>query len=198
MKTDYGNLNTFDCALIVTISIGVIILGAIVYLALPPQAQQAVADSLVVFDASQLGADSVEHAIAAVALTREYMDEFTVAFAQVASLPSDFVDRPVSVIAQMTNSVAAYSESLAGNYSAVVSEVAYGPNVYNSLTSDVIIASALNTHAGQGTVLGVSKETGNSANGSKPVKKFYVPYSYSKPDLSMMLKSAKFINKFNY
>lgn len=121
MQTDYDNLNSFDCALVFAIVAGIAILGAIVFVGLPSSARANVVAALSILDISDESRDFTSDAALVLDFSKDYMDQFYLAFNEVAVIPADYINNftdyteAVARIYQ-SNNVAMSEGRVAGEY----------------------------------------------------------------------------------
>lgn len=185
MKTDYHKLSAFDIALVALIFVGVAILSSTIYLALPESAQASINRSIAVLDLSSDLNEGLSDLSMVVGFTGDFMEQFDAAFTEVASLPTELVERPMIAIGDMYEGLA--------DYSANVAAVEYQRN------NIVIPAEHKLAMAQQGKVLGISisidfKENILASKQSAETVSLSMPYGYDEPefrDIISLIKTKK-------
>lgn len=89
MEEDLQNLSGFHAAAVVMIAIGIGLIAAMLFLALPSDQQLAVKQSLIVFDAHESFGKQVESLRFVFEIQQKYNEEFYLASTQVLSFPDE-------------------------------------------------------------------------------------------------------------
>ena len=101
MKTDYKNLDSFETAIVTLLIVGIGLTGTIIFSGLPMQQQDNVAGALSMFDIHQQAAGELVVVVAIFDTSQEFLDQFYLAFTQVAVLPDEVANRMIEAPTQV-------------------------------------------------------------------------------------------------
>ena len=91
-STDYKNLNWFEAGLVIFIALGILLIGAILFMNLNPKQQDNFVSALNMFDLHQQVAHSAGDFQVVWAMPHQFFQEFYKAFGEVAVMPAGHIE----------------------------------------------------------------------------------------------------------
>jgi hypothetical protein len=183
LKTDYSNLNSFELSAVSFIVVGIVLLGTIIFSSLDYKQQTIVARGFEILDMGEEATATTETVKFVVNIPHEFMDQFYVAFTQVAVLPAETFEIPQTVFQTAFDEFINFADQTA---------VAYASQ--NSLERALVYAPMI-----AGTSVDLFTQQ------SEPVPKpepdcgpspgLVIPYTYTELDIGLVTKNI--INMFD-
>lgn len=116
MHTNFEKMSHFDTAVVAMIFLGLILIVVQIYISLPSKVQIAVFESVEVLDVGDTWKRPVEYGSFLFSSTRQFLDEFYIAFAEVMQVKLE-VPQPIIVAYHAMQN---WSDRLAYNYQTIV------------------------------------------------------------------------------
>ncbi len=139
MHTNYKKLNSFEAATVGLTVCGVAIIGLVFYSTLPTNQQKYVADSLMMLDIHEQALPPIEGTMFVFESVQDFMDEFYVAFGEMASLPADVFELP-NQLEKTYMAMLQFSDYMASDFqqrNTSHTALAYGGGVVSGMTLDL-------------------------------------------------------------
>ncbi|HTL39588.1 MAG TPA: hypothetical protein VL306_02140 [Methylomirabilota bacterium] len=115
MKTDYKNLNLFDASAVAVALIGICLISTLVFFGLPAKDQDNVTKALSMFDLHDEALQEVSAVEGIFNISNNYMDQFYIAFSEVAIMPAEIFTVPASAKTAWNN-LLAYADVVGETY----------------------------------------------------------------------------------
>ena len=115
MKTDYNNLNLFDAAVVAMSGIGIVLIGAVVFVSLPNQQKHNLNQALSIFDIGNQAQEELVAMESLLGFSNDYLDRFYVAFTQVATVSPDQLPMP-NLVSGAVENLLAYADTIEAGY----------------------------------------------------------------------------------
>lgn len=117
MKTNYQQLNFFETATVSVLVLGLVLVGVFAFAALPTNTQQNLGAAISFLDVHAQIAPPLEGVQTAIGVSQDFLQQFYVAFSEVAVLPpevfnTDYADAIDKTYMAMLD----YSETFAANF----------------------------------------------------------------------------------
>ncbi|MBX4186857.1 MAG: hypothetical protein KW802_01175 [Candidatus Doudnabacteria bacterium] len=190
MKTDYQNIKTFDVAVVGMITAGFIIIGVLVFSSLTPRQQVAWSQSVEILDIHQEFGQTVAETKTVSEfvynIPQEFYNQFYIAFTQVATLPEEVIDTPISVGQELLRNVKVAFNNLSD-------QVAVGYTAQNNLLAQ---KSELAVLPYDGKVMGAMIEVSDklstiAVTDTSPHGTLNMHYDYAVPSLPEVIKRSE-------
>lgn len=169
MRTDYKNINGFEALAVIFAVVGVCLTAVMIFVSLPDRQQREVAGAFDILDIKQEAGQTMQSLELVYNVHAEFLNQFYIAFVQVASISPDEFQSAEKILHQAQKSIGEYADII-------------GPSFVASNSPEVQITTA-------GKVAGAIVDLSNRLKYSKKAEpdpkppQLFVPYGFESMNL---------------